>query len=83
MATTPLTFKRYLYTKIDWKAQGLSFREYLHLCAGIQAPEFTLDELFTKHVSIASSFSSVPILKYFQDYLLHGYYPFFMEKAIF
>lgn len=61
------------------RLQGLSLREYLLLSENIQLSEFTINELFKKHVAIASSFKSVPILKYFHDYLKHGYYPFFME----
>lgn len=58
---------------------GLSFREYLLLSANIQLPELTLSEILSHHVKIASGFSSMQILKHFQDYLRHGYYPFFME----
>lgn len=58
---------------------GLSFREFMLLSANIQLPEVVFSKLVKKHVTIASSFGSIPILKYFHDYLKHGYYPFFME----
>ena len=58
---------------------GLSFREYLLLAENIELPVLTLSEILNRHVAIASDFSSISILKYFKDYLRHGYYPFFME----
>lgn len=58
---------------------GLSFREYLLLSEGVQLPVLTLEEILNNHVAISSDFTSLPILKHFQDYLKHGYYPFFME----
>ncbi len=61
------------------KLKGLSFREYLLLAAGIELPPHTLSEILNDHVNIASSLSSIPILKYFKSYLSHGYYPFFLE----
>ncbi len=61
------------------KLLGLSFREYLQLSADIQIPTLSLEELLNNHVSIASGFRQLPILKHFQDYLKNGYYPFFIE----
>lgn len=61
------------------RLQGLSFREYMLLSTSIKLPEVPLDELFKRHVAIASDFGTIPILKHFQDYLRYGYYPFFME----
>lgn len=61
------------------KLLGLSFREYLNLVANIEFPSSTLLELLTHHLEIAQKFNSIPLLKYFKEYLLHGYYPFFLE----
>lgn len=58
---------------------GLSFREYLLLSENIELPLLTFEDILTRHVAIASDIGSVPLLKYFKDYLQHGYYPFYME----
>lgn len=58
---------------------GLSFREYLNLSQNLQLPVLTLPEILKNHVAIASEFNKIPILKYFKEYLSHGYYPFFIE----
>lgn len=60
---------------------GLSFREYLKLRHGIDSRVLTLEEVFQDHVSIVSSFTKLPILKYFEEYLRRGYYPFFLEGS--
>jgi predicted AAA+ superfamily ATPase len=61
------------------RLHGLSFREYLLLAEKIDLPMLTLSDLLHNHLQIASNFSSFPILKYFREYLQHGYYPFFLE----
>lgn len=61
------------------RLQGLSFREYLLLSENIKLPLLTFPEILTRHTVIASEFNAIPILKYFKEYLRHGYYPFFME----
>lgn len=58
---------------------GLSFREYLFLNHSIQLSKLTVSEILQNHVTIASDLGSIPILRYFKEYLVHGYYPFFME----
>jgi len=58
---------------------GLSFREYLKLTQDIHLERTTLQELVIQHMSLAFKLDSQPILKYFHDYLKHGYYPFFTE----
>lgn len=58
---------------------GLSFREFLNLEYGLNISACTLESIMTDHVGLASQFTGVPILKYFKEYLKHGYYPFFLE----
>lgn len=67
--------RRVVYHRLE----GLSFREYMLLAVNIKLPQISLNELFHKHMAIASTLNAVPILKHFQDYLKYGYYPFFME----
>jgi len=61
------------------KLKGLSFREYLLLTHQIEFPSYTLHDIISNHVAIASELSSFPVLKHFKHYLAHGYYPFFLE----
>jgi predicted AAA+ superfamily ATPase len=56
---------------------GLSFREYLFLAKGISLPVLALPDILRNHVALAAELRSV--FKHFQDYLAHGYYPFFLE----
>ncbi len=59
---------------------GLSFREYLELKAKIKIPVYRLTDILNHHVKIAQEVASgQSILKFFQEYLVSGYYPFFME----
>lgn len=60
---------------------GLSFREYLWLKGTFQTEPISLEEVFTRHEKIALDFSQhMKPLKFFSDYLRHGYYPFFLES---
>ena len=53
--------------------QGLSFREYLVLYHGIQAPTLNLDDLINQRVTLPNIEHPLPL---FKDYLKRGYYPF-------
>ena len=64
--------------------RGFSFREFLNLMTGNQFGTYSLDEVIKNHVTIATEICSVvKPLDYFQDYLHHGFYPFFLEKRNF
>ena len=65
---------------VVYTMQGLSYREYVNLNLGLQLPKYTLSEILDQHVSIASEINKkIKPLQYFNDYLHHGYYPFFQE----
>lgn len=67
-----------------YNLRGFSFREYLNLQAGTNIPVYSLDQILHHHVEIAKDIcKNVRPLWYFQDYLQHGYYPFFLEKRNF
>ncbi len=69
---------------VSYNLRGFSFREYVNLMAGTQFPVYSLDEILKDHQIIAESIcSQVKPMAYFQDYLHHGYYPFFLEKRNF
>ena len=64
--------------------RGFSFREYLNLQSGNCFRAYTLQEILENHEQIAKTIlRKVKPLDYFQDYLHHGFYPFFLEKRNF
>ena len=64
--------------------RGFSFREYLNLQSGNCFRAYTLQEILENHEQIAKTIlRNVKPLDYFQDYLHHCFYPFFLEKRNF
>lgn len=64
--------------------RGFSFREFLNLQAGTDFHSYTLEQILSNHVNISKEIlNKVDPLGYFQDYLHHGFYPFFLEKRNF
>lgn len=64
--------------------RGLSFREFLNQQTGNNFRSYTLDEILKHHEEIASNIlKQVNPLNYLQDYLHHGFYPFYLEKRNF
>ena len=62
--------------------QGLSFREYLEFYDIAQLDPVTLDQVLSNHVQLAMQITrQVHVLQYFEDYLQHGYYPFYHEMG--
>lgn len=61
---------------------GLSFREYLELTSGYKLDAVTLEDVLSRHVTVAMDITrQVHVLQFFTDYLQHGYYPFYHELA--
>lgn len=68
----------------SYNLRGFSFREFLNLKTNMKFKSYSLDEILQNHELIAKSIlSKVHPLDYFQDYLHHGFYPFFLEKRNF
>jgi len=64
--------------------RGFSFREYLNLMSGHHFPAYLLEEITQNHQSIAKEIcAKIKPRAFFQDYLHHGFYPFFLEKRNF
>lgn len=64
--------------------RGFSFREFLNLQSGNNFRAYTLQEILENHEQIAKTIlRNVKPLDFFQDYLYHGFYPFFLEKRNF
>ena len=68
----------------SYNLRGFSFREFLNLQTGMKFHAYTLEEILSSHEQIAKGIlSKVRPLDYFQDYIHHGFYPFFLEKRNF
>ncbi len=69
---------------VSYNLRGFSFREFFNLQAGHQFPCFTFEEIRTNHREIAKAICAEgKPMAYFQDYMHHGFYPFFLEKRNF
>ena len=65
---------------ILYKMHGLSFREFIALKYNLHFPVFELDDLLNNaQIIIPSILEKIKPLKYFEEYLQYGYYPFFRE----
>ncbi len=68
----------------SYNLRGFSFREYLNLINETNLPAYSLNDILTRHEEIAADIvAKVKPIAYFQDYLHHGFYPFFLEKRNF
>jgi uncharacterized protein len=68
----------------SYQLRGFSFREFLNLQSGADIKSYSLDEILRNHEEItAEILSKVSPNDYFQDYLHHGFYPFFTENKNF
>jgi len=68
----------------SYNLRGFSFREFLNLQADTNLQSYNLEEIMRNHVQIAQEIcKQVKPLDYFQAYLHHGFYPFFLENRSF
>ena len=64
----------------SYNLRGFSFREFINLLTGNSFRPYTLDEILTDHERIIKQIlPKVSPNRYFQDYIHHGFYPFFQE----
>ena len=64
----------------SYNLRGYSFREFINLHTKLNLPPYSLDDIIHDHERIVKHI--LPVVspqRYFQDYLHHGYYPFFQE----
>jgi predicted AAA+ superfamily ATPase len=60
---------------------GLSFREYLKFARGCSFPVLSLEELLNNHIELAKPiWKKIKPLEAFNEYLVTGYYPYFIEN---
>lgn len=65
----------------SYNLRGFSFREFINREVGLDFKAFTLNEIIENHRVISKEITSkIRPLAYFQDYLHHGYYPFYLDK---
>ncbi len=64
----------------SYNLRGFSFREFVNLLTGNDFRPFTLEEILTDHEHLVKQIlPKVSPRRYFQDYIHHGFYPFFQE----
>ena len=65
----------------SYNLRGLSFREFLNLMTGNNFRPYALEEILADHESLVKPIlPNVSPRRYFQDYIHHGFYPFFQEQ---
>jgi len=65
----------------SYNLRGFSFREFINLLTGNDFRAYTLEEILADHERIARLIlPKVSPNRYFQDYIHHGFYPFFQEQ---
>ena len=68
----------------SYNLRGFSFREFINLKTGNNFQAYTLDEILQDHEHIIKTIlPKASPTRYFQDYLHHGFYPFFLENRNF
>lgn len=68
----------------SYNLRGFSFREYLNLQTNQQFEPYTLKDIINNHEEITREIlSKVSPMKFFADYIHHGFYPFFLEHRKF
>lgn len=66
---------------VMYNMPGLSYREFINFETNYQFKAYTLDNIIKNHISIAIDIKKqIKPLEYFQNYLDHGYYPFYLEN---
>lgn len=69
---------------VSYNLRGFSFREYVNLMTEKRFSYYTLEDILGNHQEIAKEICNrIKPLAYLQDYIHHGYYPFFLEKRNF
>ena len=68
----------------SYNLRGFSFREYLNLQTGNNFRIFTLDEILNNHERLIKQIlPKASPAQHFQNYIHHGFYPFFLEHRNF
>jgi len=66
---------------VMYHLHGLSFREFLQIQQIVSWPIISLPDLLSTHTQMALDLTqTIKPLAYWNDYLEHGYYPYFLEN---
>ena len=64
----------------SYNLRGFSFREFINLQTGNHFKAYSLEQILKDHEHIIRQIlPHVSPMRYFQDYIHHGFYPFFLE----
>jgi len=67
---------------ILYRFKGLSFREFLELKTGKKFESYSLEDILSNHIQIASQIlKEIKPFEFFKEYLKYGYYPFYFETS--
>lgn len=65
----------------SYNLRGFSFREFLNRQLNASFSSYGIEEILTNHKQLAKKIQNkIDVKKLFQDYLHHGYYPFYQEN---
>lgn len=65
-----------------YSLSGFSLREFISLVSGVKLRPYSLEDILENHNDITNDVVKlINPNEYFQDYIHHGYYPFFTEHA--
>jgi predicted AAA+ superfamily ATPase len=65
----------------SYNLRGFSFREFINLMTGNDFHPYSLEDILQNHEHIIKQIlPKVSPNQYFQDYIHHGFYPFFQEQ---
>jgi predicted AAA+ superfamily ATPase len=68
----------------SYNLRGFSFREFINLQSGNNFHPYKLEDILQNHEHISREIlPKVSPMKYFADYIHHGFYPFFLENRSF
>jgi len=66
---------------VMYSMPGLSFREFLNFETKTEFKAYTIDQILNNHIELAITIKQkIKPLKFFNDYLNYGYYPFYLEN---
>lgn len=69
---------------MPYNLRGFSFREFVNLQTGLYLKHYNLEDIIHNHTAISQEIcSKIKPFDFFQDYLHHGFYPFFLENRNF
>lgn len=66
---------------VAYDLHGLSLREFILIETGINLGVYSLEDIVKRHIGIATEISSkLKILPFFENYVKHGYYPYYQQS---